>query len=109
MDEREYVDYYDHVFRILKEKEDLRDFLMDNSVFRTCVINFCGKLEGFVMEGMDFGKDGYFYVLFYADNDIVRFYPSGNFLSKSLAIIRMKELLRYFPLFGFSSRFIWKR
>ena len=109
MDEREYVDDWDYLFRLLKDKDDLRFFLMDNSFFRTCVINFCGKLEGFVMEGVDFGRTGYFYVLLYTDKNYIRFYPSGSFLSKSMAIIRMKEVLRYFPLFGFQTRFIYRK
>ena len=104
---------FDQAYKIRKlifEIKNLDEFIKENSVYNLFCSNYKNKLEGYVFKSESLGIDGeeYFYVIVHADKDKKYVYNSELFELKYEAILTLKEMFRYFPLYGFNSKFLIK-
>lgn len=86
------------------EEADIRSRLGNICLLKKTAANCRNVLEGYLFE-----ENGYCYAIYYSDSESVRLYVSDAFENRKEALFEMEEMIRYFPLWGFSSRYLIHR
>lgn len=97
--------------QILFQKEDLDIFLQEKSVYALFCTNYKKRLEGYVIESESLDIDGeeYIYVIFESDDNKIYVFNSSFYEKKVEAIYELKKMIKYFPLYGFNSKYLFKK
>ncbi len=97
--------------KLLFKKKDIDTFLQNESIYSLFCSNYKKRLEGYVIKcsSLDIEGDDYLFVIFESDGKKVYVFNSKLYEKRNEAILEMKKLIKYFPLFGFNSKYLFKK